>query len=195
MECHVDVAAGIEFRLVNLNSTQRQITGVVSNSPCSPLDASGKTIPLGTFLTTEALATMAAGSWQLLAENYFDDGWPATLYRTATQSFANAGNLYFNDSDNSLEDALGLASAIAMGDFYGTAHGDQEKSGVELRGGKLKRTVVRLGSGDAGTKILCSVPFGFMMCAIGCAWYVFTRTENSTGVEECRRSGCKHITS
>jgi hypothetical protein len=152
IECLLNVAAGIEFRIVNLDSGKRRISGAVSSSTCSPLDANGNDILLETFLTMEALATMAAGSWQPLAGNYFDDGWPATLHRTATQSFANATNYYFNDSSNPLEDALGLASVITMGDFYGTAHGDEGKSGVEILGGKFKKTVVRIGSGDAGTK-------------------------------------------
>jgi hypothetical protein len=146
-ECTVDVAASVAFRLLKLNNW-RQITSVYPDRTCSPLDANGEDIPLEAFITNEALATMAAGSWQLLAENYCDDGWPATLLRAATQSFANATNYYFNNSTHLLEDALGLASAIAMGDLYGIGHGDEGKSELELHGGKFENNIMRIGSRD-----------------------------------------------
>lgn len=140
--CEVDLTQAAEFRLLNYSHAddfgkQQKIgryseTSVnngygyqvqaLSNSSCEMSDITGNPLPLNEVLSDAALATAAGATWPLLAENMFFDGWFDTLdYVIKQVNYQNAsqGGGVFRDSTNDLEDALGLATAITIGLFWG----------------------------------------------------------------------------
>ena len=140
VSCEVDIAPSIGFRMANF-SRITDITGdegafgqdgalfVVrgSDQECTPMSKAGP-LPISDFITDAMLATGAAASWQILYEGAYRDGWWNKLYYAATQrnDTINNDNFYhldFNNSHNSLEDALGIASGIALGSFWGAMDG------------------------------------------------------------------------
>ena len=136
--CTVDIAASVSFKLLNYTRAT-SLTNIPENVPFGAiydtfavnfvvLAGSPRTcVPtwnLSEVLTDVALATGAAASMKLLLEGENLDGWWPTLYY-ATQALATAtgegsSSFAFNNSRNPLEDALGLASAIALGMFWGS---------------------------------------------------------------------------
>ena len=136
VSCEVDKAPSIGFRMVNF-SRITDVTGdygafsldgvtfVIqgSDQECVPMSTVGP-LQVSDFITDSMLATGAAASWQILSEGAYRDGWWNTLYYAATQrnDIIDNDNIYhldFNNSRNSLENALGLASGIALGSFWG----------------------------------------------------------------------------
>jgi hypothetical protein len=94
----------------------------LSNSSCQISDDIGNAISLNEVLTDAPLATAGRATWPLLAENMFFDGWFDTLeyvIRQVGYQNASQGTGVFQDSTDDLEDALGLATAITLGLFWG----------------------------------------------------------------------------
>jgi hypothetical protein len=152
IQCTVDIAPSIAFRKVVFqprNAKRFDDSASISalDGTCTPQGSDGIAVTLWSIFTDHALATMAGASWQLLAENYYDDGWPATLYRLADRNSEIFSGKTFNDSTNALEDAIGLASAIAMSSFYGTNQGTAGTWSLEIHGGKASENVRRIGPG------------------------------------------------
>jgi hypothetical protein len=151
IQCTVDIPPSIAFREVilkprNTNRFDEPASISALFGDCTPSRSYQTTLALSDVLTHHALATMAGASWQLLAENYYDDGWPATLYRLASRDSGTPFEKSFNDSTNALEDALGIASAVAMSSFYGTNSTSGTLS-LEIHGDNVCQNMLRLGPG------------------------------------------------
>jgi hypothetical protein len=59
----------------------------------------------------------------LLSENSYRDGWWETIYdmaRSVSGFNSSTGFFNFNNSQNPLEDALGLVSGVVLGAYFGT---------------------------------------------------------------------------
>ncbi len=127
--CAVDILPSFTFRQLNYskigNSPTSDYWGVnaTSEETCVPLkriNDTVNTIPFTPSLNDDlALATGAAASWQLLEENKNSDGfWPTIIIAAQnTKEYC----LGFDDSENDLENVLGLSSAVAMGVYWGQA--------------------------------------------------------------------------
>ncbi|KAF8849772.1 hypothetical protein BDZ45DRAFT_809702 [Acephala macrosclerotiorum] len=158
--CSVDIAPSIAFRSVRYESigiydealshgtsSAYHIIGDIDGD-CEPrsakyYDASTPSGPVGILnssrlLTETALATAASASWPLLTEGSYSDGSLETLFNI----FNLRGTSGFNNSRNPVEDALGLASAIALGFFWETYQPD-----LEFEDGVVEFTGVRVGPG------------------------------------------------
>lgn len=144
VSCTVDIQPSLGFRLMNYSRivTDDDPLGLSGNSfviessgqSCTPNTASGP-VQLTSFISESMLATGAAASWQLLSENAYRDGWWNLLWHIV-QSTGGQDDLpsdfHFNDSRNPLEDALSLASGIALGNFWGNgAVGDESFLSIE----------------------------------------------------------------
>ncbi|KAK4555625.1 hypothetical protein LTR86_007378 [Recurvomyces mirabilis] len=104
-----------------------------SGDGCDLVDTeTGSHVDRNAILTAGALSAGASASWPLLSEGSYRDGWWSTLWQ-ATQNLGGTvfqlqnnsavdleAFLTFNQSTNSLEDALGLASAMGLGSYYGS---------------------------------------------------------------------------
>lgn len=102
--------------------------------PQTPLD----------ILTVDSLAVGAAASWSLLTERAGQDGWWPTLYLETIQ--ISDSTMSWNTSQNPLEDALGLASGIALGGFWADPYLTTYPQGLFVNG-KGTITGYRVGSG------------------------------------------------
>jgi hypothetical protein len=117
----------VHFKELRANDGYGYQVQAISNSSCDMRGSSEMPIPLTNFLTDAALATAAGATWPLLAENMFFDGWFDTIAYVVSQlnsynASGEEGSLRrptFSDSTNNLEDALGLATAITIGLFWG----------------------------------------------------------------------------
>lgn len=109
--CSVDIGPSVSYRQLNYsrasssdwdgqNEAAYRVTGG-STSCQSPLG-------IQAILTNTTLASAATGSWQLLAENRYLDGWWSTLYyytQVVGLRIPDADYQYiFNNSRNGLED-------------------------------------------------------------------------------------------
>jgi hypothetical protein len=152
--CSVNIGPSLSYRQLNYsqasasdwggyNGPAFKVTGD-STSGCQP------TLGLQAILTNTTLASAAAGSWQLLSENRYLDGWWSTLYYYTTilgQRNLGEDNQYiFNNSRNALEDALGLSSGIAFGTFLATKTPESIDGQVTIYG-KTVISGIRIGSG------------------------------------------------
>jgi hypothetical protein len=169
--CEIDLTEAVEFRPLNYsradNFGKHQMIGrssetavnngygyqiqAMSNSSCEISDPSGTPLPLSSILSEAALATAAGATWPLLAENMFWDGWFDTLDYVVNQvGLRNASECggVFHDSTNNLEDALGLATAITIGLFWGGATSVEDY--VVINRGLQAHTRIRLGPSSLG---------------------------------------------
>lgn len=161
--CTIDITPSVSFRTLNLShvsqTVENTITGTTSYAPyaltgaesCIP-STGNSTVQASDFLTDGALASGAAGSWRFLAENSYADGWWETLCEitscndiTTRVQPGKVGSIYFDNSRNQLEDQLGLASAVALGMFWGQ-EGSYKESPVIIKGGKVSLLGVRVGA-------------------------------------------------
>ena len=140
VSCEVDIAPSIGFRMANFSRITDETadgggfgedgaTFVVrgSDQACTPMSKAGP-LQISDIITDSMLATGAAASWQILFEGAYRDGWwnrlwYAAMQRNDTIHNDNSYHLDFNDSRNSLEDVLGIASGIALGSFWGAMDG------------------------------------------------------------------------
>lgn len=131
---------------------------------CTPTQADGTPLTESHSLTPETLATGAASSWQLLAENMYTDGHLSTLLNAADEM---PGSDYYRENYqvngvpwSTMEEMLTLASSISIG-FHLGAHTQQIKTQnehrpitsiqglwTELLGGQSTFESVRVGSGE-----------------------------------------------
>jgi hypothetical protein len=120
----------------------------VSNDACSIHTRDGKVLTIADVLDDAALATAAAASWQLLAENVSGDGWWPTLYDLSYPR------------DPKPERVFGKASAIALSLFWGRGRrlDPQEYDGKRaVIQGRMAVLAVRVGL-NGGWGILLIVP-------------------------------------
>lgn len=135
--CSVDIAPAVSVRLLNYSRTDTESFDYADSpaeftiagdnlSTCQPLQCVGdgpvdvvckQPWNISQFLTDTALATGAAASLELLTERQYVDGWWPTLYYF---TWNNDESTTWNNSRNTFEDGLGLASAIALGMYWGS---------------------------------------------------------------------------
>ena len=132
--CSVDIVPSIAFSLVNYSRLALRDGRDVSDR--TPTSFSGTTFivngtgqlctPFPTqsssILTNYTLAVGAVAHQILLSENSYRDGWWETIYGTADSvsgSYTTRDDLNFNNSQNPLEDALGLVSGVVLGAYFG----------------------------------------------------------------------------
>ena len=96
--------------------------GIASNGKECALSTRYVPLELKSLMTDDMLATGAAASWPLLSENAHFNGWWNTLwYKTQDYGTIELPEQYtFHGSHNALEWALGMASGIAIGGFWGS---------------------------------------------------------------------------
>ncbi len=166
VECNVDVAPTVSLKRLNysrLNSVEgfdpdiaSQVT--VADDPTCASDSNSAS----PYLSKLALATGASASWELLneatSEDWFDTLSTAASVLNNTLDLTPDGepirNFIFNNSKNPLEDAFGLASAIALSIQWGTNLPSTSESSdllgsqiVKYSGGKAALSGVRVGPG------------------------------------------------
>lgn len=180
--CSVDVAPAISYRLVNYSRVYNaDETGFLSHTwqvssydsgPCSPSNKRDS-IPLSSWLTPETLATGAAASVQLLKQGKYASGPLPNLY-SIVENIATIGGrgfdgdlMIFPDSQNPLEDVLGLVSGIALGFHWGAAG----KEDLNWDSGTASILGVRIGSGETWA-ILYILPSAFSVIIL--AWLMWT---------------------
>lgn len=153
MRCEVNIADHVSFKKVRVSRgswrdwSYWMVQGsayrveAVSNDACSIHTREGSVLSITDVLDDAALATAAAASWQLLAENVPGDGWFPTLYDFSNPPNPKPGNL------------LGKASAIALSLFWGRGRRlDGEKfdgKRAEIQG-RMAVLAVRVGLGEDG---------------------------------------------
>jgi hypothetical protein len=165
--CKVDVAPSVSFQFVNYSRvsvaqygeflyqywTQNDVTFTVvgTGESCSPIEwYTDQTVPLATFLTNPALAIGAGAHWPLLTESFCLDGnWPTLLeasYGTAQSEDETARlssrHFQFLNSQNPLEDTLGIVTGLALGGYWGngvdvTLYTSMTIYGVRIGAGRL----------------------------------------------------------
>jgi hypothetical protein len=131
--CSVDIVPSIAFSLVNYSRLALQdgrdfrtptsysgTTFIVNGTGqlCTPFPTQSSSI-----LTNYTLAVGAVAHQKLLSENSYRDGWWETIYDTADSvsgSYTTRDDLNFNNSQNPLEDALGLVSGVVLGAYFGS---------------------------------------------------------------------------
>ena len=129
VSCKVDIGPSMGLRVLNisraLDGGGSTFTIESTGQECSPLLLDAPRLTVASLVSDPMLATGAAASWKLLSENSYRDGWWNTLWHT-TQWIDHGTDhdkswLNFNNSGNPLEDALGLASGVGLGNFWGGA--------------------------------------------------------------------------
>ena len=208
--CEVDVTASLSFRRVLIRRpelidvTERHILEVLGGrtsngkverayekwgEECTPTDAEGKPMNISTFLTGTALATAAAASWQLLAENVYEDGYPTTLFAAAEKlEYADV----FQHPTSILEDLLSIASRLALGFHYGqgsTVVGvpglggwtHRSAQSIELWGGKSGFSSVRVGT-KSPWAVLFILPSLFAELVLLTLWWRANNVNNGNVV-------------
>lgn len=163
VQCEVNIASSVSFQPTTLyagnTASDTDEPASIHREPlsqdCRPQTASGSTLELTDILTDHALATMAGASWQLLRENFYDDGWPTTLFQVAANSATNITHRNFKDSKNGFWDALGLASAIAMGNYYGIGHGIPGRRALDIVGSEREERIASIGPEAKAVLLLC----------------------------------------
>ncbi|KAI1266012.1 hypothetical protein F5Y18DRAFT_435456 [Xylariaceae sp. FL1019] len=164
VQCSIDVRSVVEFRQVNITRPGHEVTvldiddglGKVTflvrgddSTTCIPRDENGNPIDISVFLPDTALATAAAASWELLAENRFDDGFLDTIIRATDQR-----SHYVPKKEGTvtkLEGVLGTATGVALGMYWGRYEVNWDVSsheGVTLSGGIRRVKRVRVGPGE-----------------------------------------------
>jgi hypothetical protein len=184
--CSVDIGPTIQFRLLNYSRvtdypvypTEAYAFAVHgSNMTCTPRNGS-QAYTLNQFLTPTALATGAAASWQLLIEGAYKDGFWETLWEATVNNvldnYTFAENKAFKDSQNPLEDILGVVSGVALGNFWGmtVSHVTGEYTDVPLTSGTFAVTGLRVGPASAWAIVYC-LPLFFTS---GLLMYLIRRT-------------------
>ncbi|KAI8719758.1 hypothetical protein NCS52_00757400 [Fusarium sp. LHS14.1] len=150
---------------------------------CTPFGADGTPLSLSHFLTAETLATGAASSWQLLAENMYQDGHLSTLMNAAEEADSSFPESLVNRvSRSALEELLSLAASIAVGFHLGANTGQIMIRGIEqpdpsiqglyteLRGGSRAYQSVRVGSGELWGLVFI-LPEVAVLSALGWLWW------------------------
>jgi hypothetical protein len=192
--CSVDIETAISFRELTFAlkdsdsvlgpiTSRFQVSGDKS-SPCTPLG--GEVYPgnylndtitsyqqpvvslsVPQFLTDNALAYSASASWSLLNENRYADGSLTTL-------FDSAGVHYWSNTQNALESRLGLASAMALGMFWGNIDSELYNEGVYIGSGTAKYTGTKLGP-ESWWSVFYISPCLFSIIVISYLLYVTRR--------------------
>jgi hypothetical protein len=160
MRCEVNIADHVSLKKVRVSRgswrdwSYWMVQGssyrveAVSNDACSIHTREGKVLTVADVLDDAALATAAAASWQLLAENVSGDGWWPTLYA------------FSNPRDPKPERVFGKASAIALSFFWGRGrrYDSPEDGGkTAVIQGRMAVLAVRVGL-DGGWGTLLIVP-------------------------------------
>ncbi|KAK5702290.1 hypothetical protein LTR17_022435 [Elasticomyces elasticus] len=129
------VVSGQLSNISNLETALKPSSYLYGTGPCLPEDLLGydtnRSNNIRDFMTTDAVVAAATAWWPLLNEGAYQDGWWNILYqvtdRLAKQPSdalnGTRGSLLFLNSRNPLEDMLGLATAMTIGSFYGSANG------------------------------------------------------------------------
>jgi hypothetical protein len=163
--CAVDVRSAIGFRSITLSRLKSEATDLTNEeaqikaaftitgdteSTCVPVDRDGNELMLSDVLLDTALATAAAASWQLLAENRLVDGFLETIIGVGT-TLAPSGI-------TTLEDILGTATGIALGMYWGRADASDILDPVVIAGGVLSSMQLRVGPGELWAIVYCVPP-------------------------------------
>ncbi|KAH8901307.1 hypothetical protein GQ53DRAFT_835162 [Thozetella sp. PMI_491] len=172
--CSVDVRSAVQFRQVTIerlgyefnedrnNMVSFNIAGD-KESVCVARDPDNNVIDIEAFIPDTALATAAAASWSLLAENRNIQGYLETLFEST------AGRGY------PLEDILGVASGVALGVYWGRSYQATDiLEPIVIAGGVRSITLVRIGSGDLWA-LLYAIPPVLTACFILCLLWASKR--------------------
>jgi hypothetical protein len=148
--CFVDIAPSVSFRTLNLTRAVGQFSledryGLSYVVRSGDMQSCTSAASLSDVLPELALATGAAASMQLLSEGADRDGWWPTLYYASNPRVQfRPGRGAFDNSHSSLEDVFGLASAIALGVYWG---GGGSASSERYQEGVVAVHSVRVGPG------------------------------------------------
>ena len=140
--------------------------GVASNGKeCTPSTRYAP-LELETLMSNDLLATGAAASWPLLSENAHFNGWWNTLWsKTQSYGIRDLPEQYtFDGSHNSLEWALGMASGIAMGAYWGSGESSSVFS-IDLVNNSALIYSLRVGPGESWALVYI-VPHLFAICLL-----------------------------
>jgi hypothetical protein len=185
MRCEVSIAEHVSFRKVRVSRgswrdwSYWMVQGsayrveVLSNDACSIRTRDGTVLTIPDVLDDAALATAAAASWQLLAENLPGDGWWPTLYE-----FSNPGG---HPKPGHL---LGKASAIALSLFWGRGRRLDAKRYDGKRAviqGRMEVLAVRVGLGG-GWGVLLVIPSLWSIGVLG--WALSRQRRRGAGTVE-----------
>ncbi len=149
--CSIDIAPAVSFRTLNLTRAVGQfeledrygLNYVVRGS--GDMQSCTSAASLADVLPDLALATGAAASIQLLSEGANRDGWWPKLYYASNPGLQfEPEHGAFDNSRSALEDIFGLASAIALGLYWG---GGGEASAQRDQEGVIAVHAVRVGPG------------------------------------------------
>lgn len=224
--CEIDVTSSLTFRRllirpISVYDEQRHVWEVVGaetstdgkvdearywGEECTPHDAGGVPLDVSDFLTETSMAVGAAASWQLLAENMYEDGYLSTLLAVAADDhYEYALNIpgweYAEGAPGSImEELLTMASRMALGFHYGTYPSHIELSDeeadeyaalwTEVWGGQNAHTSVRVGTKE-GWAVIFVLPSLFTTVVLGVLWWRVTTTreiESATGGEGARET-------
>jgi hypothetical protein len=159
--CEVNVEPSIGYRLLTLTSEDAIYAGgqhsarlaIYGGESCKPALQNGSRIEdLQFFLRMdEALAAGAGATASLLSGAEAN---LTSLMESMDPRWGFKTRSYFDDSTNTFEDTLGVASAVAIGMQWGSS---SSAISFNITNGKLAMARTRVGSKDAKT-ILCILP-------------------------------------
>jgi hypothetical protein len=162
--CDVDIEPSIGYKLLTLTSQDAAYAGgehsarlaVYGGERCEPaLQKGGRIQDLQSFLRMdEALAAGAGAAASLLRG---PEANLTSLMESMNLGWALETNSFFEDSKNTFEDTLGVASAIALGMQWGSSSSSTD---LNITNGELAMARTRVGSKDTKT-ILCILPSVF----------------------------------
>ena len=180
VECAIDVGSSIGFRNViferyELRTSDLGTKGFVvrgNGEDCRPLSQSRGVAPIfnntmaqplhmnepvnmSQLLTPRTLVTGAASLQTVLSENAFNDGGKPTLHAlilaiTHDYNMNEPFDYTFEDSQNPLEDALGLTIAAVLDQYWGGSHATiqiLDESSLVLSSSSAQINTQRLGTG------------------------------------------------
>jgi hypothetical protein len=147
--CQVDTRHVYGYRKVIL---ELQATNVSESSYSRALVGYDACTPKVWTIGTDLIATSAAANWQLLVQNNALDGW----FDTINQLTSGSGPLRsppwaFNNSENALEDILGLTAALV---------GSRINSSAIILDGTTSILATRIGSGNVFALVFAIPPMG-----------------------------------
>jgi len=165
--CQVDTRNIYGYRTVTL---ELQATNVSESSYSRALVGHDACTPKVWTIGTDLIATSAAANWQLLVQNNGLDGW----FDTINQLTSGSGPLRsppwaFNNSENALEDILGLTAALV---------GSRINSSAVILDGTTSILATRIGSGNIFALVFAIPPIGAALILL---YLLITRPQTDPG--------------
>ncbi len=190
--CKIDIAPSIDFRSVQFThiTPGSDLEGLgysfelnSTNATCKPdtydYEDDVREMLLSDMLTDGTLAHGAAASYYMLSQNVYRDGWWDNLYRLAFSRarYLNSSldSYVFTNSENQLEDALGMVSASELSIYWAddpASYTTDEARPLTWFGGTAMFSGVRVGPGKKWA-IVFIVPVMFTMLLLACLWWSY----------------------